>query len=102
MSSQENIILSIDDACISYGGKLAVRNVSLPIYEKKITAIIGPSGCGKSTLLRSINRMNDFVEGVTLEGKLSFKLINWCRILLYFLAEVPPSSYRSTITSFSI
>jgi phosphate transport system ATP-binding protein len=72
MSSEEKVILNIDDASISYGGELAVRNVSLAIYEKMITAIIGPSGCGKSTLLRSLNRMNDFIYGCDLTGRISF------------------------------
>ena len=65
-------ILSIGDCSIGYSGELAVRNVSLPIFEHKITAIIGPSGCGKSTLLRSLNRMNDFIHGCELTGKVNF------------------------------
>ncbi|MBO6557283.1 MAG: phosphate ABC transporter ATP-binding protein [Pseudomonadales bacterium] len=68
----ESVILDIDDVCIRYGDELAVRNVTLPIYEKKITAIIGPSGCGKSTLLRSLNRMNDFIHACSQDGKISF------------------------------
>ena len=64
-------ILDIEDVTISYGGEPAVRNVSLPIFEKNITAIIGPSGCGKSTLLRSLNRMNDFYGNVTQSGRIS-------------------------------
>lgn len=73
MTEDHNVILNIDDVCISYSGELAVRNVSLPIYEKKITAIIGPSGCGKSTLLRSLNRMNDFIHGCEQSGKITFE-----------------------------
>ena len=46
----------------------AVAEVSMPIYERQITAIIGPSGCGKSTLLRTFNRMNDLVPGARIEG----------------------------------
>lgn len=66
-------VLSAQTLTISYSGEPAVREVSLPIYEKKITAIIGPSGCGKSTLLRSFNRMNDFVDGVTHDGHILYK-----------------------------
>lgn len=73
MNEDANRILNIDDVCISYSGDQAVRNVSLPIYEKEITAIIGPSGCGKSTLLRSLNRMNDFIHGCETVGNISFQ-----------------------------
>ena len=73
MTRQDNIILGIDDVSISYTGELAVRNVTLPIYEKRITAIIGPSGCGKSTLLRALNRMNDFIHGVGQTGRIAFQ-----------------------------
>ncbi len=52
-----------------YGNFQALKNVSLDITAKKITAIIGPSGCGKSTLLRVFNRMNDLVEGVRVNGE---------------------------------
>ncbi len=69
---EDQIILDIDDVCISYSGDLAVRNVTLPIYDRKITSIIGPSGCGKSTLLRSLNRMNDFIHGCEQSGSITF------------------------------
>ncbi len=72
MNDTDKMILDIDDVCISYGDELVVRNVTLPIYEKKITAIIGPSGCGKSTLLRSLNRMNDFIHTCNQQGRISF------------------------------
>ncbi len=72
MVNKDDLILSIEDVCISYAGELAVRNVSLPILEKRITAIIGPSGCGKSTLLRGLNRMNDFIHGCEQTGKMTF------------------------------
>lgn len=49
---------------VRYGTAAAVREVSLSIAERRITAIIGPSGCGKSTLLRALNRMNDFIPSV--------------------------------------
>lgn len=54
---------------LSYRGRPALRDISLVFPERAITAIIGPSGCGKSTLLRTINRMNDLIPGVRIEGK---------------------------------
>lgn len=68
----EDRILGIDNVSISYSGNPAVKNVSFDIARNKITSIIGPSGCGKSTLLRSLNRMNEFIPEVSLEGKVSF------------------------------
>jgi phosphate transport system ATP-binding protein len=65
-------VLELRDVNIYYSEKRAVNNVSFNIRRNKITAIIGPSGCGKSTLLRSLNRMNDFVEGARVEGELLF------------------------------
>ncbi|MCD8390748.1 MAG: phosphate ABC transporter ATP-binding protein PstB [Firmicutes bacterium] len=50
------------------GAHHALKNVSLPIYENKITAMIGPSGCGKSTYLKTLNRMNDLIDGVKIDG----------------------------------
>ena len=60
-------VLQTQNLNIGYGNDLAVKDVSLDIPERAITAIIGPSGCGKSTLLRSFNRMNDFILGARLE-----------------------------------
>ena len=54
-----------------YGQNHALRDVSMQIKEKAITAFIGPSGCGKSTFLKTLNRMNDLVEGVRIEGTVS-------------------------------
>ncbi|MBS3788031.1 phosphate ABC transporter ATP-binding protein [Candidatus Bipolaricaulota bacterium] len=53
---------------VYYGEENAIEDVSLDILRKKVTALIGPSGCGKSTLLRSINRMNDLIDGAKVEG----------------------------------
>jgi len=53
-----------------YGGHNALRNISMDIYAKQVTAIIGPSGCGKSTFLRSLNRMNDVIPNVRMEGQI--------------------------------
>lgn len=62
-------ILEISDVNLYYGSFHALKNISLEIPKNEITAFIGPSGCGKSTLLKSINRMNDLVEGCKIEGK---------------------------------
>jgi phosphate transport system ATP-binding protein len=53
-----------------YGQKQALKNVTLPIKKRQITALIGPSGCGKSTFLRCLNRMNDTIPGARAEGKI--------------------------------
>ncbi|MFZ9659180.1 MAG: phosphate ABC transporter ATP-binding protein PstB [Arcobacteraceae bacterium] len=53
-----------------YGNKQALHGIDLNIYENKITAFIGPSGCGKSTYLRCLNRMNDLITGVKIEGEI--------------------------------
>lgn len=60
--------IDIKDMNLHYGSFHALKNVNLSIPEKNITAFIGPSGCGKSTLLKSLNRMNDLVEGCRIEG----------------------------------
>ncbi len=52
-----------------YGPYQALKDITFPIYEKKVTAIIGPSGCGKTTLLRCFNRMHDLYEGARYEGQ---------------------------------
>lgn len=59
-----------------YGTKQALKDISLEIYEKKVTAFIGPSGCGKSTFLRSINRMNDLIDGVKITGTVNIDNLN--------------------------
>ena len=62
--------ITISDLDLYYGDFHALKNINLHIPEKKITAFIGPSGCGKSTLLKSINRMNDLVEGCKITGSI--------------------------------
>ena len=64
--------ISLQNVSISYGQNEAVRNVFCEIPRGKVTAFIGPSGCGKSTVLRSLNRMNDLIEGCSLKGSVLF------------------------------
>ena len=59
----------LQDVNLHYGDFQALKNISLAIPEKQITAFIGPSGCGKSTLMKSLNRMNDLVEGCKITGQ---------------------------------
>ena len=61
--------IDISSLNLFYGNFHALKNINLNIQEKEITAFIGPSGCGKSTLLKSLNRMNDLVEGCRIEGQ---------------------------------
>ena len=64
---------TLENVSISYGTNVAVRGVYMEIPRGKVTAFIGPSGCGKSTVLRSLNRMNDLIEGCTLKGSVKFE-----------------------------
>jgi phosphate transport system ATP-binding protein len=63
-------MVSIESLSLWYGEKRALKNISMAIPEQRITAYIGPSGCGKSTLLRCLNRMNDLIDGVRIEGRI--------------------------------
>ena len=65
-------IISAKHLNLWYGENHALKDISLELPEKKITALIGPSGCGKSTLLRSINRMNDLIPDVKITGSLTY------------------------------
>lgn len=60
--------IKIENLALWYGKFQAIKDVSLSILENKITALIGPSGCGKSTVLKTLNRMNDLVEGCRISG----------------------------------
>lgn len=59
---------SVKDLNLFYGNFQALKNINMDIYKEQITAFIGPSGCGKSTFLKTINRMNDLIDGVTING----------------------------------
>lgn len=71
-ASPENFetCIKVDNLNLFYGEKQALHHVSMEMPRKKVTAYIGPSGCGKSTLLRCINRMNDLVDSVRIDGKI--------------------------------
>jgi phosphate transport system ATP-binding protein len=66
------VVFDIRDLAVFYGDFRAVRDVSLPVRENEITALIGPSGCGKTTVLRCLNRMNDLIEGARVEGEVLY------------------------------
>jgi phosphate transport system ATP-binding protein len=70
---EQRSILEIDRLSLWYGEKQALDSISLAIPERQITAFIGPSGCGKSTLLRCINRLNDLIDEVRIEGEIRFE-----------------------------
>ena len=68
----ENTIIEAKGLELYYGDNHALKSVSLKIPENRITALIGPSGCGKSTFLKTLNRMNDLVPGVRIEGEVLY------------------------------
>ena len=70
------IVFRVEDLNCYYGSDRAVRDVTMDIAEREITAMIGPSGCGKTTVLRCFNRMNDLIEGARAEGTLLFRGVN--------------------------
>jgi len=61
-------LIEVQNLCLFYGAAQALKNISLDIGERVVTAFIGPSGCGKSTLLRCFNRMNDLIDNVRIQG----------------------------------
>ena len=66
-------VISVENLCLWYGAHQALRDISVEIPEKSITALIGPSGCGKSTFLKTLNRMNDLIPGVKITGSVKYK-----------------------------
>ncbi len=68
-ASEAKIRMETRDLSVHYGSATGVRDVSLPIYDKKVTALIGPSGCGKTTFLRALNRMHDLTRGARVTGQ---------------------------------
>ena len=68
-----NPIITVRDLNLWYGQSPALKNINIDIPEKSITALIGPSGCGKSTFLKTLNRMQDLVPGVKIEGNVKYE-----------------------------
>ena len=72
MTENDNLAMNVKGLDLWYGEKQALFKVDMPVRRNCITALIGPSGCGKSTLLRTLNRMNDLVDGCRVEGEITF------------------------------
>jgi phosphate transport system ATP-binding protein len=66
-------VISVKNLDLFYGEKQALHRINMEILPRRVTALIGPSGCGKSTLLRCLNRMNDLIDGVRIDGKVLFE-----------------------------
>ena len=69
---KDSVVIAASDLNFYYGTHHALRGITLPLNAHEVTALIGPSGCGKSTFLRTINRMNDLIEGTRVTGALTF------------------------------
>ena len=70
MNSNNETKLSISNLDLFYGDNQALKDINMEIKKNKVTALIGPSGCGKSTFLRTLNRMNDLIDNVTIKGNI--------------------------------
>lgn len=66
-------IIHTEDLCLYYGSNEALKKINLGVKKNSVTALIGPSGCGKSTFLRTLNRMNDLIDSVRIEGEVFFE-----------------------------
>jgi phosphate transport system ATP-binding protein len=72
----DNPKIVVENFNLHYGRKKALNNISIEIPSNKVTALIGPSGCGKSTFLRSLNRMNDLIDSVKIDGRVMMDGLN--------------------------
>ena len=70
MDSENRTKIRVNDLDLYYGEKQALNDINMEIKENEVTALIGPSGCGKSTFLRCLNRMNDLIDSVKINGKI--------------------------------
>jgi phosphate transport system ATP-binding protein len=71
-TTDRGVVFDMRNVAVNYGSFRAIGDVTLPVGENEITALIGPSGCGKTTLLRCLNRMNDLIEGARVEGTVRY------------------------------
>ncbi len=76
LNAGANVKIDVRNTNFFYSAKQALFNVTLPLRERQVTALIGPSGCGKSTFLRTLNRMNDLIPGTWVEGQAIFDNTN--------------------------
>jgi phosphate transport system ATP-binding protein len=82
--------MQVDELSISYGNKRAVDQVSLPIRQGEVLALIGPSGCGKTTLLRSLNRLTELTRGTSYSGRVTLDGVD--------IADMEPTELRRRVT----
>ncbi|HEY7660648.1 MAG TPA: phosphate ABC transporter ATP-binding protein PstB [Actinomycetota bacterium] len=71
-AADRELVLDVEGLSVYYGDFRAVRDVTLPVGKREITALIGPSGCGKTTVLRCLNRLNDLIENARIEGSVRY------------------------------
>lgn len=72
----KNIKISVKDLSLYFGAFQALKHITIDIPEREVTALIGPSGCGKSTFVKTLNRMNDLVDGVKVTGEVNYNGMN--------------------------
>jgi phosphate transport system ATP-binding protein len=82
--------MQIEDVSVSYGSKVAVNSVSMPIRQGEVLALIGPSGCGKTTLLRSLNRLTELTKGTSFSGRIALDGVD--------IATMEPTALRRRVT----
>jgi len=72
----DQVIIEARNLHLYYGNFHALKNINMAIEERSVTALIGPSGCGKSTFLRTLNRMNDMIRGVRIDGEVRLRQVD--------------------------
>jgi phosphate transport system ATP-binding protein len=82
--------MRVEELSVAYDGKAAVRDVSLPIRQGEVLALIGPSGCGKTTLLRTLNRLTELTRGASFDGRVTLDGAD--------IARLEPTALRRRVT----